>query len=322
MPGSQIVEIAFGLIFVYLLFSVICSALNEVVAWIFDLRAKTLRNGIDKLLADPNVQGLATGIYNHPLVRGLYQGGRPPSYISSRSFGLALMDVIVSLPRPVGAASAPDTAQAETTEVQQEKIPIARVRAAVLNLPAGSPVRKILLAVLDETVTDLNQARQSIGVWFDEAMAAVGGTYKRKAQRIVLACAIVVTVGLNVDTIRITSTLWTGGNLRAAMAAQAEAFQRSNQALGPGSVPAVSQSLNRLQQLELPIGWHRGISHSLRSGLWQARRRIIDKLAGWVLTIIAVSLGAPFWFAALNKIVNLRATGTPPEALLREAGQG
>lgn len=35
-------------------------------------------------------------------------------------------------------------------------------------------------------------------------------------------------------------------------------------------------------------------------------------LLGWILTAIAVSLGAPFWFDTLNKFMNIRAAGTAP----------
>ena len=35
-------------------------------------------------------------------------------------------------------------------------------------------------------------------------------------------------------------------------------------------------------------------------------------LAGWILTAIAASLGAPFWFDTLNKFMNVRAAGTSP----------
>ena len=49
MFGSQILEIAMGLIFVFLLFSIICSTLNEALAGILDLRARTLKQGIEKL---------------------------------------------------------------------------------------------------------------------------------------------------------------------------------------------------------------------------------------------------------------------------------
>jgi len=35
-------------------------------------------------------------------------------------------------------------------------------------------------------------------------------------------------------------------------------------------------------------------------------------LVGWILTAIAASLGAPFWFDTLNKFMNVRAAGTSP----------
>jgi hypothetical protein len=38
----------------------------------------------------------------------------------------------------------------------------------------------------------------------------------------------------------------------------------------------------------------------------------IMRIVGWVVTIIAVSIGAPFWFDVLNKFVNLRSAGRSP----------
>ncbi len=34
---------------------------------------------------------------------------------------------------------------------------------------------------------------------------------------------------------------------------------------------------------------------------------------GWIVTALAISLGAPFWFDLLGKLVQLRGTGTKPE---------
>jgi hypothetical protein len=33
---------------------------------------------------------------------------------------------------------------------------------------------------------------------------------------------------------------------------------------------------------------------------------------GWIITAFAISLGAQFWFDALGKVLNLRATGVKP----------
>jgi hypothetical protein len=36
-------------------------------------------------------------------------------------------------------------------------------------------------------------------------------------------------------------------------------------------------------------------------------------LPGWLLTALAVSLGAPFWFDLLNKLMVIRSTRKPDE---------
>jgi hypothetical protein len=36
-------------------------------------------------------------------------------------------------------------------------------------------------------------------------------------------------------------------------------------------------------------------------------------VGGWLLSIIAISLGAPFWFDLLSKLMNVRNAGQKPE---------
>jgi hypothetical protein len=38
-----------------------------------------------------------------------------------------------------------------------------------------------------------------------------------------------------------------------------------------------------------------------------------ERIIGWLLTIFAISLGAPFWFDVLNRFMNLRSAGKSPE---------
>lgn len=61
----------------------------------------------------------------------------------------------------------------------------------------------------------------------------------------------------------------------------------------------------------------------VRSGIWLGRwgEVILFHLAGWAVTILAVSLGAPFWFDTLNRIINIRAAGKAPEDRPKEPRQ-
>jgi hypothetical protein len=71
----------------------------------------------------------------------------------------------------------------------------------------------------------------------------------------------------------------------------------------------VATNADTLQLLRQPghlPGWATSPIQLNLSG-WLAR------LTGWILTVGAVSLGAPFWFDVLNRFVNLRYTGRPPQ---------
>jgi hypothetical protein len=106
MLNSGILDVAIGLVFIFLLLSLICSAISEIIETLLKKRASDLEKGIREFLQDTDGTGLAKEIYNHPLVFGLYKGGYEPkkssnlpSYIPSRNFALALMDTIL----PAGA---------------------------------------------------------------------------------------------------------------------------------------------------------------------------------------------------------------------------
>src|ERR1043165_535006 len=108
MLGSAALEIIIGLGFVYLLFSLLCSTINEWYARLRNWRGKTLKAGINKLLADAEETGLALAMHQHPLIEGLKQNRQYPSYIAPATFALALMDVAVDFQAPAtGAIPAP-----------------------------------------------------------------------------------------------------------------------------------------------------------------------------------------------------------------------
>jgi hypothetical protein len=46
---------------------------------------------------------------------------------------------------------------------------------------------------------------------------------------------------------------------------------------------------------------------------WWRGAEIVSKLVGFLLTAFALSLGAPFWFDTLNKLINIRTAGRAPD---------
>ncbi|MDQ6797132.1 MAG: hypothetical protein M3011_03740 [Actinomycetota bacterium] len=65
-------------------------------------------------------------------------------------------------------------------------------------------------------------------------------------------------------------------------------------------VESIQSGLGQVSGLQLPLGWGKG----------QRPDSYPIALLGWLLTAIALSLGAPFWFDLLNKVTALRGGGT------------
>ena len=85
-------DVALGLIFVYLVLSLVCSALNETISSIFSWRAAFLREGVANLL-DPenhgNGQELTKKLYAHPILNALIRPvGRRAQAVFVDAFGV------------------------------------------------------------------------------------------------------------------------------------------------------------------------------------------------------------------------------------------
>jgi hypothetical protein len=152
MFSSQVLEVAIGLIFIYLVISTVSSGIKELIARVLDMRANDLEGAIRGMLAEPadSKNSITSKLLQNHLISSTVQPGSKPSYVSSRNFALALFDVIA----PAKAA--------QTTTVQDLKNGIA-------NLP-DTPVRKTVLALLDSAQQDVDLARQRVENWFDDTM--------------------------------------------------------------------------------------------------------------------------------------------------------
>jgi hypothetical protein len=77
-----ILQVAIGISFVFLLFSVIVSSANEIGQALASTRSKQLKAGIGELLQDREFAKAAKAFWDHPLISGLYKdiraAGRSP----------------------------------------------------------------------------------------------------------------------------------------------------------------------------------------------------------------------------------------------------
>ena len=336
MFGSQILEVAIGLILVYLVLSLLCSAIREMFEGYMKTRAAFLERGIRELLHDLEGTALVSALYNHPQIHGLFKGGydpakirnnglmppksKLPSYIPSKNFALALLDIV---------ARGSDVDEAESAHASAPVISIATLRARITDL-ANPPVQRALLSAIDTAVNDLDKARMNVEAWYDSTMDRVAGWYKRRTQVILLGLGIGLAVAVNANTITIAQRLYEDQTLREALVAQAEARTDS---ISPNQNPR--EQLAALAQLNLPLGWTAttfgfpGQVRTVREGEDGRTRQVtlrwwdhlLSPLLGWILTGLAITLGAPFWFDLLNKFMVIRATVKPHEKSPEEGSE-
>jgi hypothetical protein len=337
MLNSTTLEVAIGMALIYLLLSLLCTAINEAVAGILGSRAKNLEKGIKSLFTDglktaestggngaviPAVT-LAEAIYEHGLVQSLYKstvserpnnwfnkfGSSLPSYIPARTFSSALLDILFPPSDPVPAPTVAGANAPVAPVVAAAGLPadLSTMLARVKALP-DSKGKEAILALVSQAGGDITKTRQAFENWFNDGMDRAAGWYKRKTQLVLFFIGLIIAVFLNVDSIMIGRALWTNPALRSYAIAAAEQYAGDKSKAMPSQ--NAPKDLAVLQSLALPIGWDTS-KHP-----WMNNEPGVSPvfvLAGWLLTAIAMTLGAPFWFDTLNKFMVVRSTIKPEE---------
>ena len=293
MFNSSIIDVAIGLVFVILLLSLICSAGHELIEMLLKQRAANLERGIQEL-AGNNSQAFVTRLYAHGLINSLFRGNynatakglfktwNLPSYIPAQNFALALIDLKNS-----GAV-----------------------------LPAN--INDALQSFEIVAGQDAAQLQKHVEDWYNSAMDRVSGWYKRRSQWIVLVLGLVASVAVNADCIDIAKRLSTDASLRQSVAQLADSATKADTTKDTDNpIDRVRTSLQTLDSIGLPLGWYR-TEREKPIDVWQ-----MTKLhwVGWLLTALAISLGAPFWFDVLNKIIVVRSTVKPQEKSKEEGSK-
>ena len=343
LTGLPALDVAIGLSFIFLLLSLLASAVQELVASLLALRAKTLERGLQNMLGPaPMPPAVGTGapaaapdagtapdlvdaLYLHPLITSLYRKTvlpaarrnrrRLPSYISPRAFAVALTDTL-----------APDVVRTNEDGTPRRSSDLIReTRAAVEAIPALPPsVKRRILALLDEARGDIDGFRHNLEAWFDDTMARVSGWYKRKVQLILIVIGVAIAVGLNANTLTMGERLWKDPAVRSAVVAQATSPSVTGRT--PGATPQdrlnrAADNVDGVVKVGVPLGWPPQDAADPRHVSFTTAPAALHAFFGWLLTIIAIGLGAPFWFDALSRLSRLRGTGKP-ETPLPASGRG
>jgi hypothetical protein len=347
LTGLPALDLAIGLAFIFFLLATLALTIQEFIAAFFGLRARTLEQGLRSMLEDDE-QGwkYVDEFYAHPLIRSLYRTPPPAAFTSKASAAKADKGAVNAPAHPLGKNSGTQSrgvfaralAFFERTKgpsyisprsfalvvldnlapAEGEEPPVdAAVHHALSGLPNGLQQR--LTPLVAGAQSSVEKRRVSLEAWYDDTMARVSGWYKRKTQIILLVIGVILVPAINANAIAMAQRMWKDDTVRAAVLAQAQANASATPAASePGAAGTklsdAADGVDEVAKVGIPIGW-RGAAVPHGAG------GIVTAVGGWLLTILAISLGAPFWFDLLGRFSRLRSSGKP-ETPLPASGSG
>lgn len=299
-------EVIIGMIFTFMVLSLLSTTLNELLSAWRGWRGFYLEEGLKRLLDYKNDPSIFEKFKNNPFFQQLMQHKAPlrvsqaPAYLSSQDFTSILFNVL-----------------------KKKGVPVEKVEDLLADLPANSQLKDVLEQIKDEGHQNVTAYEARLQHWFDGVMGQASGWYKRHLQMVTILVGFVVAGVLNADSFHIYSNLTTNAVARESLSSLAKAAVDKGvvpttasilpDSLRPdtiGTYNEVKEKFNQAVQSQevaqlnniLGLGWRIGdgevgIKH------WLIR------LLGWLITALAISLGAPFWFDVLKRIITIRSSG-------------
>lgn len=318
MFGSDILDVAIGLVLVYLLISVLMTSVCEAIEAILKTRAGDLEQALLQLVHGDTE--ILERIYRHPLIYSLYRGDYT-----------ALLTADGNIPKTRTGSALPSYIPRETFAMVV--VDLMREDGAV-NREFG----KAFATLQRVAGFDADATRRMLEGWFDSAMDRASGWYKRRTQFRLFVMGLVLAVIANINSVTIGQYLITHPVAREAVVIMA-----ANAAARPPAAAGTDQAAQantefyqdyrrQIAAVGLPIGWSDASSArtfvsfpaqwegGLQSLRWLSAALLL--VLGYLATAFAVMLGAPFWFDLLNKLMIVRSTVKPKTNQAALPGEG
>lgn len=207
-----------------------------------------------------------------------------------------------------------------------------------------------LQSVWADSQGDVTKFKAFILEWYNQMMERTTGWYKKSTRRMLLIFGFISALLLNVDTIKLARLLESKPELRQNLISQVNSFRKANPSLtqdlanlneqysnlkkpapndkeGNKKYSAKKDTLKK-QMDDNPVKKLQDKENNILSdylpnaantlGFGYPNGEIGANLEwyspfGWVLTALAISMGASFWFDLLNKLMLLRSSLAPKD---------
>jgi len=247
MFDSPVLDVAIGLTFIYLLYSLLATTVKELIATIFTYRGRMLERGIEQMLDGVNysyywwnklfnfivilfkkepAEGsklhkksmlFTAQVTKHPIyVRSSENSlfSKKPAYLAADTFSDILLDLLVP------SAGQPVLLKNIAASIKN--------KAADPNDSLNADAAKILNIYVAQANGDLQRFKLLIENWYNDTMDRVSGWYKRQAYAILFLIGFILAMSFNVSTIDIVHKLSTDKAARAALVQSASDYVKKN----------------------------------------------------------------------------------------------
>lgn len=333
--NTRMIEVALGLVLVFAMTSLLLTAVRELWASAWGSRGKILVEALTSFVGDD--RDFALKLMQHPLLVSLSKDpaskGSSPSYMGA---DIVISSLVASLVERIPGGVRPSRPADFVKALQQLGGSAAGAVVKDSADPNAAFVRG-MTSLIHGVEDDWAAYQARLCAWYDSVTERSTGWFKRKNQVSLLILGFMVAAIANINPILIATRLWEDAPLREAIAAAAQNAADSStvaptmttegapncEGIKDPQVQAFCvrlKEINDLKNTGLPMGWNPLVIPNVfgaeRSSNYDVRAwgNLALLIVGWLVTAVAVSLGAPFWFDALGKVASLRSAGPRPSA--------
>jgi hypothetical protein len=166
---------------------------------------------------------------------------------------------------------------------------------------------------IEEVEIQLSKFQVEVEDWFDRSMIRASGVYKRNAKLVAFMIGFAIAITTNADTLHMVDRLAKDQVLRESVNRSVDQIvTKSVDSKGELNPETKAKIKTISDQISLPIGWSKDNINPREPieifGLIYINPWIL-RVFGWVISGIAISMGASFWYDLLGKFIDIKNVG-------------